>query len=733
MQDRLRILLTGAVQGTGFRPFVYRLAQELQLTGFVRNTAGGVQIEAEGERPHLEQLRARLSAEKPSASVILSSEESWLQATGAATFEIIESTGEGEFEAAVLPDLATCLECLAEIRNPKERRYYYPFTNCTHCGPRFTIILDLPYDRPRTVMERFELCDECEREYRNPNDRRFHAQPIACPMCGPRLSMHVGEAAAVLQDGAVVALKGIGGFQLLCDARNQMTVMRLRERKEREWKPFAVMFPSIEAVERYAEVSDAERRLLESAAAPIVLLRARSGTDLAEGVTTGSPWLGVMLPYSPLHHLVMQHFDGPLVATSGNLSDEPIIYSSADARLRLAKIANVFLDHDRPIARPCDDSVTRVVLGRESLIRRARGYAPMPVPLGAKLRFATKILAVGGHLKSAVALALGSQVVVSQHIGDLETPQSRTCFERVVTDLCRLYRFTPDVIACDLHPDYWSTRWAQTQGKPVVAVQHHEAHAASCAAENDLDGPFLGVGWDGTGYGHDGTIWGGEIFLFPNGLAQGAVATRVASLLPFLLPGGEAAVKEAWRCAASVMIESGLQVSGRLASVFPLIARRVGCVPTSSMGRLFDAVAAMTGVCDHNRYEGEAGLRLEAEAMKHGPAEPYPLPWSELQADWRPMVLQINDELRSGVTAPVISARFHETLAAWVTEVALKTGAPRVALSGGCFQNAWLTQRCAERLQAAGIGVFVQQRVPPNDGGIALGQAVLAAARLAVA
>jgi hydrogenase maturation protein HypF len=736
MLSRLRILLTGAVQGTGFRPFVYRLAQELRLTGFVRNTTGGVQIEVEGEHAQLAAFRERVGAERPPAAVIFSREESWLEQVGAAAFEILESDGGGEFEAAVLPDLATCPECLVEIRNPAERRCGYAFTNCTRCGPRFTIILDLPYDRPRTVMERFPLCSECRREYSDPADRRFHAQPIACPACGPRLSIPIAEAAAALRSGAIVALKGIGGYQLLCDARDQQTVLRLRERKAREWKPLAVMMPSLEMLFRYAYVSAEERRVLESTAAPIVLLRTRAGAGLAEAVTNGSPWLGAMLPYSPLHHLLLTQFDGPLIATSGNLSDEPIATSVEEAHERLAGVADLFVDHDRPIARPCDDSVARVVLGRESLLRRARGYAPMPVPLGRRVRGTPRILAVGGHLKSSIALLFGSQVVVSQHIGDLDTPQARACFERVAADLCRLYRFSPDALACDLHPDYWSTRWAQAQGKPVIAVQHHRAHAASCAAENDIDGPFLGVGWDGTGYGDDGTIWGGEMFLFEDGLGAGASATapcaaRVASLRPFLLPGGEAAVKDTWRCAASLMIESGLQVSGRLASVEPLIARRLNCVETSSMGRLFDAVAAMTGVCDRNRYEGEAGLRLEAEAMKHGLAEPYPLPCSALHADWRPMVLAIDGDMKRGIAAAEISARFHETLAAWVVKVALVSRVGRVALSGGCFQNAWLTQRCAERLQAAGLSVFVHQRVPANDGGIALGQAVLAAAQLA--
>jgi hydrogenase maturation protein HypF len=830
MHTRLRILLTGAVQGTGFRPFVYRLARELQLTGFVRNTTGGLHIEVEGERGAAQSFRERLERERPPAALVLGSEESWLEPAGAADFRILESERAGSLDAAVLPDLATCPECLAEMRDPRERRFGYPFTNCTRCGPRFTIVLDLPYDRQRTVMDRFQLCPACRREYEDPADRRFHAQPIACPVCGPRLSVSIHEAAEALRNGAIVALKGIGGYQLLCDACSEPAVLRLRERKAREWKPLAVMMPSLDVLARYAEASAEERRLLESSAAPIVLLRTRaahvspeaqpggrarvggpappevavyanSEAALAASVTQGSPWLGAMLPYSPLHHLLLGEFGAPVVATSGNLSDEPIVTSVEQAHERLARVADLFVDHDRPIARPCDDSVTRVVLGRESLIRRARGYAPMPVPVRHAL---PRILAVGGHLKSTVALALGRQVVVSQHIGDLDTPQARDGFEHVVADLCRLYRFSPDVIACDLHPDYWSTRWARAQGKPVVAIQHHEAHAASCAAENDVVGPFLGVSWDGTGYGHDETVWGGEIFLFepefnpeteprpsgsggismprpsgsggismPRPSGSGGISMpllmqerkgnettapsrsrlrfeeepcfeaglrsdprirRVASLRPFLLPGGEAAVKDTWRCAASLLIASGLNVEGKLATVEPLVRKNINCVATSSMGRLFDAVAAITGVCERNRYEGEAGLRLEALAMAHGPAEPYPLPCSGLHADWRPMIQEMSREMAAevagGMSVPRISARFHETLAAWIVEVALKTQVRRVALSGGCFQNAWLTARCAARLEAAGCAVFIHQRVPANDGGISLGQAVLAASRI---
>jgi hydrogenase maturation protein HypF len=729
MHTRLRILLTGAVQGTGFRPFVYRLAHELLLAGFVRNTTGGLHVEVEGGNEGLRIFRDRLQRERPEASLILSAEESWLEPSGATGFEILESEQAGGIQAAVLPDLATCPDCLAEMRDLRERRYGYPFTNCTRCGPRFTILLDLPYDRPRTVMDRFTLCPACRREYEDPADRRFHAQPIACPVCGPRLTVSIREASEALRKGAIVALKGIGGYQLLCDARSEATVLRLRERKAREWKPFAVMMPSFEVLAQYAEAGAEERRLLESPAAPIMLLRAKTPPTppLAESVTQGSPWLGAMLPYSPLHHLLLSEFAAPVVATSGNLSDEPIVTSVAQAHERLAQVADLFVDHDRPIARPCDDSVTRVVLGHESLIRRARGYAPLPIPVRRAL---PRILAVGGHLKSTVALALGRQVVVSQHIGDLDTPQARECFERVVADLCRLYRFSPELIACDLHPDYWSTRWANAQGKPVIAIQHHEAHAASCAAENDIDGPFLGVSWDGTGYGHDGTIWGGEIFIFEDGILAerlGSAIRRVASLRPFLLPGGEAAIKDAWRCAASVLFESGLKLEAKLAGVKPLLRKRINCVPTSSMGRLFDAVAAITGACERNRYEGESGLRLEAKAMAHGPAEPYPLPCSVLHADWRPMIREIAAGIEQGAPAALVSARFHETLAAWTVEVAQRTDMQRVVLSGGCFQNAWLTARCSARLEAAGRSVFVHQRVPANDGGLSLGQAILAA------
>ncbi len=756
MHTRLRILLTGAVQGTGFRPFVYRLAHDLSLSGFVRNTASGLHVEVEGAPDQLREFQARLECERPPASLVLSSESSWLEAQGAGRFEILESEQSGTLEAAVLPDLATCPQCLAEILDPAERRFGYPFTNCTRCGPRFTIVVDLPYDRPRTVMQRFQLCDACRSEYDNPADRRFHAQPIACPVCGPRLSVSVEAAAEALRNGAIVALKGIGGYQLLCDACSEPAVLRLREKKAREWKPLAVMMPSFEALTHYADANPGERRLLESSAAPIVLLRAAvsdGDQPLAHAVTQGSPWLGAMLPYSPLHHLLMREFGAPLVATSGNLSDEPMAITVGEAHERLAQTADLFVDHDRPIARPCDDSVARIVLGRESLLRRARGYAPLPVPVRHAL---PRILATGGHMKSTVALALGRQIVVSQHIGDLETPQARECFERVVADLCRLYRFTPDLIACDLHPDYWSTRWANAQGKPVVAIQHHEAHAASCAAENDVEGPFLAVSWDGTGYGHDGTIWGGEIFLFPTEQRpssrsrdrEGAVIVaglettapsrsrlrseaysiqRVASLRPFLLPGGEAAVKDTWRCAASLLIDAGVPVEGKPATVAALIRKRIRCVPTSSMGRLFDAVAAITGVCERNRYEGESGLRLEALAMAHGPAEPYALPCAGLEADWRPMIQELASGTAAGESAARMSARFHETLAAWVVAVALRTGVRRVVLSGGCFQNAWLTGRCSARLEAAGLSAFVHQRVPANDGGLSLGQAVLAA------
>lgn len=705
---RIRLTLAGAVQGTGFRPFVHHLAASLALAGWVRNTAAGVVIELEGTADALARFRARLHDEKPPAAWIAHEEATNLPPAGLEGFHIAPSGLDEPASAAILPDLATCGECLAELRDPAARRHGYAFTNCTRCGPRYTIITALPYDRPNTTMSGFAMCPACASEYADPADRRFHAQPIACPACGPHLSLSIAEAAAALRAGRILALKGIGGYQLLVDARDEQAVQKLRERKQREAKPFAVMAPSLEAARELAFVNAGEQQLLTSSAAPITLLRLKPDAKLAASAGQGSPWVGLMLPYSPLHHLLLEAFPHPVVATSGNRTGEPICVSNEEAESRLGGIADLFLHHDRPIVRPCDDPVARAGPAGVTLLRRARGYAPLPVWTGGGNR-APRVLAVGGHLKNTVALHLGPQVVLSQHIGDLDTPEARDAFEDAITSLRRLYRFTPELIACDLHPEYASTLWAHEQGLPLRAIQHHHAHAAACAAENGLTEPYLAAVWDGTGLGTDGRIWGGEFFLAENGCFR-----RIAHLRPFLLPGGDPAMKECERPAAGVLHALGVETR-----FTPLLARRLRCVETTSVGRLFDALAWISGIAPRNRYEGEAGLLLEAAALRETDEDPYPFPMRDGAADFAPLV----EEFRRAPSP----RRFHATLAHWIADAARLAGVRTVALSGGCFQNDLLTRMSCAALAAAGFRVALHQRVPANDGGLALGQAVLAA------
>lgn len=698
---RLRIALAGALQGVGFRPFAHNLAVSLSLAGSVRNTSAGAMIEVEGPRPAVDEFVRSLHVQLPPAALILAEETARLTAAGLHGFRIEASEPNERKTAAILPDLAVCPDCLRELADPVERRYEYPFTNCTRCGPRFSIITAIPYDRPNTTMAGFPLCPACQAEYGDPADRRFHAQPIACPVCGPHLDSTIAGAAATLAAGGILALKGIGGYQLLCDARNATAVQILRERKLREWKPFAVMMPSIEETRRHAEVSEDEAALLNSPAAPIVLLRALPESTLAPPVRRGSPWLGAMLPYSPLHHLLMSAFPYPAVCTSGNLSDEPIAIDNEEAHTRLAPVADAFLEHNRPVARPCDDSVARITAGRTTLLRRARGYAPMPIWTGRAL---PKVLALGGHLKSTVALAMGRQVVVSQHLGDLDSPESRDTFLRAIGDLCFLYGFTPDIVACDLHPDYFSSVHAASLGLPVLQVQHHHAHAAACIAENALEGAVLAVVWDGTGLGSDRTIWGGEMFL-----VEDLRFTRISHLRPFLLPGGDSAMKDCARPASGI-----LDALGRPSPHQAVFVRRINCVETTSVGRLFDAFAYLGGYTEQNHFEGEAGLLLEAAAMHEQSGAAIPMP----DGDWRELAGSFIDH-----PSPRL---LHGSLVDWIVETALRTGVKQVALSGGCFQNALLTSLAIQRLEARDIQVAIHQRVPANDGGISLGQAVLA-------
>lgn len=716
--QRLRVALYGAVQGVGFRPFVYRLAMEMGLGGWVLNSSAGLVVEVDGAPEELQRFLCRLEAEQPAAAVVLAREASFLAPAGFTRFEIVASDQASERSAAVLPDLATCPQCLAELSDPANRRYRYPFTNCTQCGPRYSIVLDIPYDRPNTTMRGFTLCPDCLREYTDPADRRFHAQPNACPACGPRLTMEIGEAAREVAAGHILALKGIGGFQLLADARNQEAVARLRRLKHREEKPFALMMPSVEMVREHCLVSAQEERVLASAAAPIVLLRpVAHASGLAPNVAHNSPYLGAMLPYSPLHHLLMRACPFPLVATSGNLSDEPIAIENDAARLRLGGIADAFLMHDRPVARPCDDSVVRVTRGRENVMRRARGYAPLPVRVDREL---PPVLAVGGHLKNTVAIAVGRQVFLSQHVGDLDTPEARRAFENAIDDLCRLYRFKPELVACDLHPDYASTRWALGSGLPVVRVQHHHAHAAACAAENAIRGPYLAVSWDGTGYGLDGAVWGGEIFLAEDGRFE-----RVGHLRQFRLPGGEAAIKEGWRSEASLLYETLGPQAVEDPVLRKMIERGVNAPLTSSVGRLFDAVASMSGVARESRFEGQAAMLLERAIDGAIIEEAYPLPVRDGVADWAPLVEAVRRDVKRGEVQGAIAARFHNALAEWIAAAAAHSGVRQVALSGGVFQNGYLVERAVALLEDRGFAVYTHQRVPANDGGIALGQAAL--------
>jgi len=833
MTKRLHITIRGAVQGVGFRPFVYRLATGMNLPGWVLNSSQGVFIEVEGGKQALDAFLLRIEKEKPDRSFIQSLEFSILDPIGYTDFEIRHSDGAGEKSALILPDIATCPDCLREIFDPLNRRYLYPFTNCTNCGPRFTIIEALPYDRRNTSMKKFKMCDDCLYEYESPLDRRFHAQPNACLKCGPHLELWDGkgkivsshhdsllEAADAIRHGKIVAVKGLGGFHLIVDARNDGAMKRLRERKHREEKPLALMYPTLNAVKIDCLVSELEERLLLSPESPIVLLERgdihspsqkqdeassvrqkqtggwkglkdsdRQSTiespksQVASSVAPHNPYLGVMLPYTPLHHILMQELGFPVVATSGNLSDEPICTDEGEALKRLSGIADVFLVHNRPIVRHMDDSVVRVLMGRESVMRRARGYAPLPI------RVATPsegCLAVGAHLKNTVALSNGGNVFISQHIGDLETEEAHQAFQSVCRDLPVLYGSKPEFVICDMHPAYLSTQFAKGQSAHVVQVQHHYAHIASCMAENELEGTVLGVSWDGTGYGLDGTVWGGEFLLTTESSFH-----RVASFRQFRLPGAERAIREPRRAAIGVLYEvfgdelferTDMPVlesfkGSELKLLRQVLARSVNSPLTSSVGRLFDAVASIVGLRQHVNFEGQAAMELEfaiegtktdaryefrtsgpqphpplAENLElptervsrtgsRIPNPPVPREWDEVSSrqrrdgqsaiiiDWEPMILEVLDDVRQRMSSSVVSTNFHNTLVEIIVEVAKRIGEKRIVLSGGCFQNKYLTERTVRRLEAVGFRPYWHQRVPPNDGGIALGQ-VYAAMRL---
>ena len=740
---RERIAVTGTVQGVGFRPFVWREASALRLAGYVVNTPEGVTLEVEGPQAAIDGLVAALRAPPPPAATVTLTREA-MAPTGETGFSIRDSALGGTRSAAVLPDLATCEECLVEVNEPANRRYRYPFTNCTRCGPRYSIITDLPYDRARTTMRRFVMCPECQAEYENPADRRFHAEPNACPVCGPQLRLWDGKgtelavrddalkaAAAALREGRIVAVKGLGGFHLMADARNEKAVRLLRQRKHREEKPFAVMFASLEALREATDPTEIETEALTSRERPIVLVRKREGV-LAQSVAPGNPLTGAMLPYTPLHHLLLTELGRPVVATSGNRSDEPICIDEHEALSRLKDIADLFLVHDRPIVRPVDNSVVRVIAGKPTAFRRARGLAPAVAARGV----APGILAVGGHLKTTVALSTEAGVVLGQHLGDLDTPEARDAYDRAIADIQRLHDATPRLIARDLHPDYHSTHVAEGLAAPKFAVQHHVAHVAACMAEHGLEPPVLGVSWDGTGYGPDGTVWGGEFLLVTEDGWK-----RVAHLKPFRLPGGEAAVREPRRSALGLLHAAFGADALSMTDLAPVAAftpaerralatmldRGLNAPVTTSAGRLFDAVAALIGLRQTTSHEGQAAMELEwaagAEAKNGAYIFEVKGKNGVMVLDWQPMLDALLADIRAGVAPGMMAAQFHDGLALAIADIGARIGKTTVVLSGGCFQNGRLTEATLTALNAAGLVPVRHERVPPNDGGLALGQA----------
>jgi hydrogenase maturation protein HypF len=710
-RERRRFRVKGVVQGVGFRPFVYGLARKQGLGGFVLNDGEGVVIEAEGDPTALDGFAASLRDEAPDLARVEALSVEPLTASGQGEFEIVPSSATGS-SALIPPDVATCDECLRELFDPADRRYRYPFVNCTRCGPRFTIVRSVPYDRANTTMAGFPMCADCRREYEDPADRRFHAEPTCCHVCGPQLSLPVEDAVVLLREGAILAVKGLGGYHLACDARNEPAVARLRACKVREDKPFAILSAEPEGL---ARISPEELALLRSRARPVVLVRRRDDAPVAPSVAPSTPWLGLMLPYTPLHHLLADGFPGPLVLTSGNLSDEPIAFDDDEARARLGSVADAFVAHDRPIYRRCEDTVVRAALP----IRRSRGHAPeaLPLPVAAK----RPLVAAGAELKSTFCVARGAEAFLSPHLGDLTSPAAYRAF---VTDLelyLEMLGVESEVVAYDLHPDYLATKWALEQDAELVGVQHHHAHAAACLAEHGEEGPALSLVFDGTGYGTDGTLWGGELLL-----CDLASFDRLAHLEPVPLPGGEAAIREPWRIAAAHLERAGLPVHwegwGQVRESLKLEPPR-----SSGMGRLFDAVAAILGVRDTVSYEGQAAVELEYLAGEV-PAKPYAWRFGETTE----LVADCYSELERGRPREEIAARFHETVAAGAAQACAEAGEPStVVLSGGTFQNLRLLESTRRRLEALGFHVLSHRLVPPNDGGISYGQAAVAARRTA--
>lgn len=753
MIQRMQIQVQGTVQGVGFRPFIYNLAIRHALTGHVSNNSHGVQIEVEGEAGAMEKFLSTLQSEPPPLAYIESIESRPnLSPIGYEDFAILESTTLEEKLVRISPDVATCDDCLAEVFDPSNRRYRYPFTNCTNCGPRFTIVQDVPYDRKMTTMKDFVMCDECDREYHDPANRRFHAQPNACPKCGPRITFSdssgtIANEDAALQraiqkilQGKIVAIKGIGGYHLCCDALNDQAVSILRNRKVREDKPFALMALSVNNIREFCEVNYAEEDLLNSHRRPIVLLRKKSGCTIPESVAPKLDHLGFMLPYSPLHYLLLIDFDRPLVMTSGNTSDEPIAYQDDDAFARLSRIADCFLTHNREIHMRCDDSVARVELQAPCIIRRSRGYAPDPMTVPFELN--RPLLACGAELKNTFCLAKKNYAFVSHHIGDLENLETLKSFEEGILHFKKLFNVEPEVVAYDLHPEYLSTKYAKDLSIPLkIGVQHHHAHIASCMADNNINGDVIGVAMDGLGYGLDGNFWGCEFMI-----ANFEDFQRVAHLNYLPMPGGAKAIKEPWRMAAAYLNHAygseftnlDLEFNHRVDLKTWRVLEKVKGPLTSSMGRCFDAISSLLGIRDRIQYEGEAAIELEMLAQQNVfDAYEFGLSQDGSTIEVAPVVINIVEDIQAKVPAPVIAARFHNAVADLIVGMAIKirkmSKLNRVALSGGVFQNSLLLNKTITELKAELFDVYSHHRVPANDGGISLGQAVIANARIETA
>lgn len=751
---RLRIVVLGTVQGVGFRPFIYGAARRLSLTGFVRNEVGRVLIEAQGLPHALDRLVTEIRTEHPPLAKVEQVFSEFVDSKPTDQFQIEPSRSSPTSFIQIPADVGSCTDCLKEICDPSSRRYSYAFTNCTNCGPRSTIIQDSPYDRERTTMATFPMCLDCRSEYEDPSSRWFHAQPIACPNCGPALRLlgrdgrelregkPISVAASLLKSGGIVAIKGLGGYHLACNALDETAVRELRARKNRAEKPFAVMVGNLADLQSLCFLTDEERGTLGSPERPIVLLRQRPKSLIAPSVAPRNPFLGVMLPSTPLHYLLLQALDGlPLVMTSGNQSDEPIAYDDADAFSRLGKIADGFLTHDRDIHFRSDDSVIRLTEGRPTPIRRSRGYSPHGIRLPAEAPI--PLLAFGGHLKNTFALGLGHTAIISHHIGDLGEYLACEGLRAGVEHYKKLFNVSPKVLIHDLHPDYASTRYALEQGKAhgiqTIAVQHHHAHMASCMAENGITERVIGVTFDGTGLGTDGAIWGGE---FLAGDYSGF--ERMAHFRYVPIAGGDQAIREPWRMALAHLIDSGADCAllearisqSKLRTIRQMIERKFNSPPTSSVGRLFDAVASIAGVRDFVSFEAQAAMELEYLSMQAPSGGAYSIDFDEAsgEVDTRPMIREIVRDLRSGETRELIARKFHTTLIEVIARVCVsirqRTSLAKVVLSGGVFMNAILLAESVERLEAEGFEVFFHRQVPPNDGGLSLGQLAIAAAVL---